>query len=170
MSNALKTGARIRMNQDYGSTANKGDMGTVRELRNGFTGIDFDNGQSHTGVCNSRFYVVNDTSTAHVFKLGDTGVTRDGRKYEVLAVFPNRSRSLIADVDGMVRDFYSSGRRDENIDTHIDLIPPKQTCTIYLNVSAKGRVTGHYTTSEQARSMASAYAVVIAHPVTIELP
>jgi hypothetical protein len=174
--NKLNLNDRVKFNQDYLHGANharKGDTGTVTNLIHGTDCIDvkLDNGGSAKGLFEYRVDRVNETPKVnpHEFKVGDKGVTRDGRKYEVLAVFPNRSKRVIADVAGEVRDFYKDGSYTLGKNT-CDLIPAKKVVTHFINVHRDGSITGHYQDANKARGWASAACVLIAHPVTIELP
>ena len=79
------------------------------------------------------------------FKTGDKGITEGGYKYEVLGIFPNRHQSIIADVDGAVRQFYPSGKVGLLTKSGYDLIAKKATVTTFINVYAEGYSTGHPT-------------------------
>ena len=102
------------------------------------------------------------------FKTGMKGITEAGHKYEVLAIFPQRSRSILADVDGSVREFYPSGKVSLLGKCGLDLIPTKSSVTTFINIYRDGYSTGH-PTLHAARMSANLGVLIVGHELTVEL-
>lgn len=103
------------------------------------------------------------------FKTGMKGITQAGHKYEVLAIFPLRSKCILADVDGTVREFYPSGTVTLLGKSGLDLIATKSTVTTYVNVYRDGFSTGH-PTLHAARMSANLGVLIVGHELSVELP
>lgn len=112
-----------------------------------------------------------------VFKVGDKGLTRAGYPYEVLMVREGFKQPILAAVTpkGEPTHFRSSNANGSHFEgsfvvSDYDLMVTPKTATVYLNIRADGKVSGSYTDEGDARRFASSLAVVVAHPVTVELP
>lgn len=63
----------------------------------------------------------------HVFKVGDKGLTRSGKSYEVVAVGVAglaKGRSMVAIVDGYANCVLTNGRENAERESVYDLLPP----------------------------------------------
>jgi len=171
MSN-FKNGDRVVFNEQY-NHAKRGDKGTIeRERRPGGTEcvvVRLDKG----GVveCFEWRLLPDASAKPHAFKVGDKGLTVGGNPYEVLAVAPKRKLSVIAEVAGEIETYTANGSFYANGgSSNMNLLPPKQTITFFTNVYANPQGNCSYATEAEARSNAMKSALVVAHPVTIELP
>lgn len=77
----------------------------------------------------------------HVFQAGDTGNTRDGRSYEVLAVLTkptNKGETLLVKLDDdIIREYWATGAYMAGKVDEIDLMVPRGI-TVYANLYTRG--------------------------------
>ena len=167
MSN-FKTGDRVVFVEKY--RANKiGDKGIIVRQKDVTTDcviVKTDSGIST--VCFESRLRLDSATPAAAFKVGDKGITEAGQKYEVLGIFPLRPKSILADVDGSVREFYPSGKVTLLGKSGFDLIAKKSTVTTFVNVYSEGYSTGH-PTLHAARVAANLGVLLVGYELTVEL-
>ncbi|MBB5357512.1 hypothetical protein HDE76_000694 [Rhodanobacter sp. ANJX3] len=169
----FNVGDRVKFIKDYSvHGAPLGSVGVVRSLGNyDCYYVELDNGTFPEPAAEHRLELVKAAkgkpSTA--FKTGMKGKTEAGHKYEVLAVFPQRAKSIIADVNGTVRDYYPDGRASNLGHCGFDLIPTKSTLTTFINIYRDGYSTGH-PTLHAARVAANLGVLIVGHELTVEAP
>lgn len=181
---AFKLGDRIISLENYGSVVRKGDKGVINYVNSAEAGgnvlvsVEFDK-HGVVAIFAKRLKLDDTTvpKAAHVFKVGDKGLTRDGESYGVLQVIEGVQQPLVVRVTDKTKPLptIETYSKDgvyyiDSGESRMDLLPPpKKTVTTYLNVYASGRSCGHPSAAAAIRSH-NLGAIVVAHPVTIELP